>query len=65
MISTQNFCRIVQLNNLLYYSTPFSICTVSLDGKEETLVFSPDVSGGYLYGLGVMDNPDRPEVPKR
>ena len=55
-LQEENFCRIVRLNNLLYYSTPFSICTVSLDGKEETLVFSPDVSGGYLYGLGVMDN---------
>ena len=51
----ENFCRIVRINETLYYSTPASVYALPLGGGEITKVFSADTSGGYIYGLGTVD----------
>lgn len=51
----ENFCRIVRMGKTLYYTTPASVYSLPLDGGEATMVFSADISGGYIYGIGTID----------
>lgn len=73
---TDNFCRLVLLEDTIYYSTPFSICALSPVGEGTETVFTSGTPGVYIYGLGILDgelayvlktdfDTDEPEVIKK
>ena len=37
----------------LYYNTPYEIRKISIDGSNDTLVFKPDTTDGYVYGCRI------------
>ena len=46
-----SFSGLFLKNNELYFNTATQIKKISLDGDKETVVLTPDISTGYIYGM--------------
>lgn len=44
------YSGLVLYKNELIFNTPVDIKKISLDGKSESVIYQPDISGGYIYG---------------
>lgn len=47
---TSSYSGLFYHNGELYYNTATEIRKISLDGQNDTLVFTPDTTNGYIYG---------------
>lgn len=47
---TNVFSGLFQIEGRLYYNSKDNICSIALDGSDQRIEYTPDTSGGYIYG---------------
>ncbi len=47
---TGAFSGLFQIEDRLYYNSKDNICSIALDGSDQRVEYTPDTSGGYIYG---------------
>ena len=54
-VYTEVYSSLVLIDDRLWFNTPYEICDLALDGTDLQTELVPDISEGYVYGLGVQD----------
>lgn len=49
------YSGLILLDDRLYFSTPYEICSVDLEGQDLTVELTADTTEGVIYGLDVRD----------
>ena len=55
MVYTELYSGLILIRDRLYFNTPWAIYSVGTDGGHLKIEFTPDTTGGYIYGIAVRD----------